>query len=509
MKVVECVPNFSEGRNKEVIQELMAAIQKGGKVKMLDWEADADHNRSVITFAGEPEECVSAAFAGIERAAELIDMEKHKGEHPRMGATDVVPFVPISGVTLEECVELARRLGKRVGEELGIPVYLYEAAATRPERVNLAAVRKGEYEGLKEELGKNPERKPDFGPEKIHPKAGGCIIGARMPLIAYNVYLNTEEINIAKQIAKVVREAGGGLPAVKALGFEIKARKQVQVSMNLTNYLKTPPHIAFEAVKKEAGKLGVAAVSSEVVGLIPQPALDVAGIHYLKLENFSAEQILEEKLRKASIGVGIPSFLDEVASSSPAPGGGAAAAHTAALASALVAMVCRLTIGKKKYAGVEQEMKQTLESVETLRKYFENAVEEDTRAFNVVMQALGMPKETEEQKAARMRKMEEGSKAANVVPLTVLERSPKLLRLATTVVEKGNTNAVSDAATAGSLAYAAAEGAYFNVLINLKGISDKKYVSETHWKAKNHLQEAMTEREKMRQISEKLLSLGD
>ncbi|HEU4436672.1 MAG TPA: glutamate formimidoyltransferase [candidate division Zixibacteria bacterium] len=509
MKIVECVPNFSEGRNKEVIQELIASIQKGGKVKMLDWEADADHNRSVITFAGESEECLNAAFFGIARAAELIDMEKHKGEHPRLGATDVVPFVPISDVTLEECVELARRLGKKVGDELQIPVYLYEAAATRPERVNLATVRKGEYEGLKAEIEQNPDRKPDFGPEKVHPKAGGCIIGARMPLIAYNVYLNTDDINIAKQIAKVVREAGGGLPAVKALGFEIKARKQVQVSMNLTNYLKTPPHVAFKAVTKEAEKLGVEAVSSEVVGLIPQPALDVAGIHYLKLENFSANQILEEKLRKAGIGVGTPSFLDEVASSSPAPGGGASAAHTAALACALVAMVCRLTIGKKKYAGVEQEMKQTLETAETLRKYFENAVEEDTRAFNVVMQALGMPKETEEQKAARMQKMEEGSKAANVVPVAVLERVPKLLRLANTAAEKGNVNATSDAATAGSLAYAAAEGAYFNVLINLKGIFDKTYVSETHWKAKNYLQEAMAEKEKMRQISEKLLSLGD
>ncbi len=509
MKIVECVPNFSEGRNKEVLQELIAAIQRGGKVKMLDWEADADHNRSVITFAGEPEACLSAALAGIARASELIDMEKHKGEHPRLGATDVVPFVPISGVTLEECVELARRLGRKVGEELQIPVFLYEAAATRPERVNLAAVRKGEYEGLKIEVGQNPDKKPDFGPERMHPKAGATVIGARMPLIAYNVYLNTEDINIAKQIAKVVREAGGGLPAVKALGFEIKARKQVQVSMNLINYLKTPPHIAFEAVKKEAEKLGVEAVSSEVVGLIPQPALDAAAIHFLKLENFSADQILEEKLRKAGIGVGVPSFLDEVASSSPAPGGGASAAHTAALASALIAMVCRLTIGKKKYAGVEEEMKHVLEGAETLRKYFENAVEEDTRAFNVVMQALGMPKETEEHKAARAQKMEEGSKAANVVPLAVLERASKLLRLANIAAEKGNINATSDAATAGSLAFAAAEGAYFNVLINLKGVSDKTYVSEIHWKAKNCLQETMAEKEKMRQISEKLLSLGD
>lgn len=509
MKIVECVPNFSEGRNRTVIDELIAAIQTGGRVKLLDSESDPDHNRSVITFAGEPDECVKAAFAGISRAAEIIDMEKHKGEHPRLGATDVVPFVPISGITLEECVELARRLGKRVGEELQIPVFLYEAAATRPDRINLANVRKGEYEGLKAEIGRNPEREPDFGPEKVHPRAGATIIGARMPLIAYNVYLNTEDLGLAKQIAKVVREAGGGLPSVKALGFEIKARKQVQVSMNLTNYLKTPPHVAFEAVKREAEKLGVEAISSEVVGLIPQPALDVAGIHFLKLENFSGEQILEEKLRKAGIGIGSPSFLDDVASSSPAPGGGAAAAHTAALAAALVAMVCRLTIGKKKYAGAEAEIKEVLESAEMLRRFFENAVEEDTRAFNAVMQALGMPKETAEQKAARAQKMEEGSKEANTVPLAVLEQIPKLLRLAVTVSERGNANAISDAATAGSLAMAAAQGAYFNVLINLKGISDKSYVSETHWKANIRLEEAMAEKEKQRQITEKMLSLPD
>ncbi len=507
MRIVACVPNFSEGRKKEVLQELMAAIQKGGKVKMLDWEADADNNRSVITFAGDPEECLLAAFAGISRAALLIDMESHTGEHPRVGATDVVPFVPVSGVTLEECIQLARRLGKKVGEELQIPVYLYEAAATRADRVNLANIRKGEYEGLKAEISKNPDRKPDFGPVKLHPRAGAVVVGARMPLIAYNVYLNTEDVGMAKQIAKLVREAGGGLPSVKALGFEIKARQQVQVSMNLTNYLITPPHAAFEAVTKEALKLGVEAVSSEVVGLIPQPALNAAAIQFLKLENFSTDQILEEKLRKAGIGVGSSSFLDEVASRSPAPGGGASAAYSAALAAALIAMVCRLTIGKKKYAAVEEEMKRILETAESLRRYFESGVEEDTRAFNVVMQALRMPKDTEEEKAARLQKMEEGSKAANVVPLAVLERAPKLISLASVAAEKGNVNTTSDAATAGSLAFAAAEGAYLNVLINLKGISDKKYVSATIWKAKNALQEAIAEKEKMRQITVKLLSL--
>lgn len=507
MKIVECVPNFSEGRNQEVIQELIAAIQKGGQVKLLDWEADADHNRSVVTFAGEPEECLLAAFSGIGRAAELIDMEKHKGEHPRLGATDVVPFVPISEVTLEDCVELARRLGQEVGEKLKIPVYLYEAAATRPERENLADVRKGEYEGLKTEIGRNPDRKPDFGPEEVHPRAGAVSIGARMPLIAYNVYLNTEDVDIAKQIAKTVRHSSGGLPFVKALGFEIKARKLVQVSMNLTNYLKTPVHTAFEAVKKEAEKLGVEVVFSEVVGLIPQPALNAAAGRFLKLENFSENQILEEKLRKAGLGVGSVSFLDEVASSSPAPGGGASAAHTAALSAALIAMVCRLTIGKKRYAAAEEEMKKTLETAENLRRFFENAAEEDTRAFNVMMEALKMPKNTEQEKIARQKKMEEGSKAANIVPLAVLEKAPKLLRFSTIAAEKGNVNTVSDAATAGSLTLAAAEGAYFNVLINLKGISDKSYVSNTHWKAQTCLEEARKEKEKQSRLVENLLSL--
>jgi len=509
MKIVECVPNFSEGRNKKVIQELIAAIQKGGKVKLLDWEADADHNRSVITFAGEPEESLNAAYAGIARAAELIDMEKHKGEHPRLGATDVVPFVPISEMSLEDAVDLAGRLGKRVGEELKIPVYLYEAAATRPERRNLAEVRKGEYEGLKAELGTNPGRRPDFGPEKLHPKAGAVVIGARMPLIAYNVYLNSEDVSIAKQIAKTIREASGGLPCVKALGFEIKARKQVQVSMNLTNYVKTPVHVAFEAVRKEAEKLGVRVVSSEIVGLVPQAALNSAASSFLMLENFSENQILEEKLRRTGLGVGTPSFLDEVASSSPAPGGGASAAHTAALSAALIAMVCRLTIGKKKYAAVEEDMKKVLETAENLRRFFESAVEEDTRAFNVVMEALKMLKETEEQKIARQKQMEEGSKAANVVPLAVLERAPELLRLSTMAAEKGNTNATSDAATAGSLALAAAEGAYFNVLINLKGISDKSNVSESHRKALSWLEKTKKEKERQSRIVEKLLSLDN
>ncbi len=293
-KIVECVPNFSEGRRKDVIESIVGEIRSVKGVKLLDVESDKDHNRSVVTYVGEPKPVQDAAYRAIKKASELIEMEHHKGEHPRIGATDVVPFIPISGVTLEECVALARDLGKKVGEELGIPVYLYEAAATRPERQNLADIRKGEYEGLKEEIGK-PERRPDFGPAKMH-KAGATVIGARGPLVAYNVYLSTNKKEIADKIARAVRFKDGGYRYCKALGFEIKERGLVQVSMNLTDYTKTPIFRVFETIRAEAERYGVSVVSSEVIGLVPMDALVECAEFYLKLENFKRDQVLEKKL---------------------------------------------------------------------------------------------------------------------------------------------------------------------------------------------------------------------
>ena len=294
-RIVECIPNFSEGRRKEVIEEIVGEVKKVKGVRLLDVESDVDHNRSVITFIGEPEAVLEAAFSATKKAAELIDMNKHKGEHPRIGATDVIPFVPISNVTMEECVQLAKKLGKRIADELKIPVYLYEAAATRPERVNLSDIRRGEYEGLKKEIEK-PERKPDYGAAKLHPTAGATVVGAREPLIAFNVNLGTNDIEVAKKIAKAVRFSSGGLKNVKAKGFEIKNRGIVQVSMNLTNYKETPIFRAFEMVKREAERYGVPVIGSEVVGLVPLDALVDVADFYLQLENFKKTQILETRL---------------------------------------------------------------------------------------------------------------------------------------------------------------------------------------------------------------------
>jgi len=292
-KIVECVPNFSEGRRKEVIDRIVEAVATVPGVHVLDVQSDADHNRTVVTFAGEPEAVEEAAFRGIQEAAELIDMDLHRGEHPRMGAADVVPFVPIKNVTMEDCVAIVRRVGERVGRELDIPIYLYEEAATRPERRNLADVRRGEYEGIKAEIETRPEREPDFGPRHVG-KAGATAIGARPPLIAYNVYLGTDDVEIAKAIARAVRHSSGGLRYVKALGLLVKGR--AQVSMNLTDYRQTPVHRVVEMIRREAERYGVSVVESELIGLIPNEALAEAAAFYLQLGDFSSHQILENRL---------------------------------------------------------------------------------------------------------------------------------------------------------------------------------------------------------------------
>jgi len=295
MKLVECIPNFSEGRDKKIIDVIVNEIKKVKNVSLLDVESDPDHNRSVVTFIGEPEAVKKAAFLSTAKAKELIDMNKHKGEHPRMGATDVIPFVPISDITMKECVELAKELGKEIGEKLKIPVYLYAEAATRSDRIRLPDIRKGEYEGLKEEIKTNPDKKPDFGPSQLS-SAGATTVGARPPLIAFNVNLNTNDLQIANDIAKLIRESSGGFKAVQAKGFDIKERNLVQVSMNLLDYNITPIFKVFDTIKEEAKKRGVEVVGSEVIGLVPMDALIDVTEHYLKIENFKKDQILEKRL---------------------------------------------------------------------------------------------------------------------------------------------------------------------------------------------------------------------
>jgi len=295
-RIVECVPNFSEGRRAEVVDRIVKAMAAARDIKVLDIKADIDHNRSVVTLVGPPETITDAAFAGIAKAAELIDLNKHVGEHPRMGAADVVPFVPVRGVTMDDCAALARALGRRVGEELRIPVFLYEAAATRPDRRNLAEVRKGQFEGLKKLIGKDPSRKPDYGPEKIHPTAGAVAIGAREFLIAFNVNLASPNLALAKEIAKKVRESSGGMPCVKAIGLMLNNLNVAQVSMNLTNYKVTPMRKAFDAIKAEAEKAGEKIRNSELIGLAPQAAIGAGDVEYLKMENFDPRQIIENRL---------------------------------------------------------------------------------------------------------------------------------------------------------------------------------------------------------------------
>ncbi len=295
-RIVECVPNFSEGRRKEVVDAIAEAAKSVAGVALLDVEMDANHNRSVITFVAEPDAAKEAAFRMAAKAAELIDLTKHRGEHPRIGALDVCPFIPIRGVTMEDCVRLARDLGKRIADELHVPVYLYEAAATRPDRKALPDIRKGEFEGLRAEIETNPDRAPDFGPLRLHPTAGASVVGARPPLIAYNVNLGTTDVSVAKKIAKLVREKDGGLPAVRALGFELRDRGLVQVSMNLVDYTKTPPVVAFDAVSAHAARLGVPVVGSEIVGLVPQAALPPNPVERLTLEAFDPRQVLENRL---------------------------------------------------------------------------------------------------------------------------------------------------------------------------------------------------------------------
>lgn len=473
-RLVECVPNFSEGRRREVVDQILATIASVPGVTLLDAEMDPDHNRSVLTFAGEPEPVMEAAFRAVQKAAELIDLTRHSGQHPRMGATDVVPFVPVENVTLDDCAEMARKVGRRIGEEAGIPVFLYEAAASTPARTSLADVRRGEFEGLRELIGKDASRAPDFGPAKIHPTAGATAVGARRFLVAFNANLNTGDVRVAKAVAAAIREQSGGLRNVRALGFSIEGGRRAQVSMNLVDVEATPIHRVLALVRDEAARHGAAISGCEVVGLVPEAALVAAAEHGLQLEGFRRDQVLEQRLRTPPLTEAVPvaTFFEQVAGPTPTPGGGTVAAFVGALATCLATMVANLTIGRKKYAASETAMAATKREAEALRAELLGLGRRDSEAFDAVLRARRLPQATPGEQAARAAAIAAADLQASLVPLETLRACTRVVALVTEAARLGNANAITDAGVAGLLAQAAGEGAGLNVEINLKSLPD-------------------------------------
>ena len=477
-QLIECVPNFSEGRRPEVVAQIVAAMSAVPGITLLGHSLDADHNRSVVTLIGDAAALAEAAFRGCAQAANLIDLDTQRGAHPRIGATDVIPFIPLRGATTTDCVELARKLGARIGHELHIPVYLYEDAASHEANRNLAAVRHGEYEGLRLAIKNDPARAPDFGPRRLG-KAGAVAIGVRLPLIAFNVNLNTTDLSVAKAIAKTVRASSGGLPFVKALGIALVGRGLVQVSMNLTNYTQTSLPRAFDAVQHEAARHGVAILESEIIGLVPAEALLDPAAHHLHLANFTASQVLELRLAEAlqtesPLPLQAPDFLAALASPTPAPAGGSAAAYAGAMAASLVMMVAGLTLAKKSYAVVHAEMQAIHAEATRLQAALSAAVAEDARAYSAVMEAYKLPKESLDRAPA----IQHAMRGAAVAPIQVAEQSARVLRLAHATRTNGLESARSDITVAIYLAEASIRGALLNAKENLSTMTDETLVRE-------------------------------
>ncbi|HYX41684.1 MAG TPA: glutamate formimidoyltransferase [Pyrinomonadaceae bacterium] len=522
-RIVECVPNFSEGRRPEVVARLVAEIESVAGALVLDTHSDADHNRSVITFVAEPEAAVAASVRVAARAFELIDLREHAGAHPRVGALDVLPFVPVRGVNLADCVQFAHEAGKRIARELDVPVYFYEAAALRPDRVNLEDVRRKGFEQLRAEIGVNPERAPDVGAARVHESAGAVIVGARPFLIAYNINLNTQDVSIARRIARVVRGRDGGLRYLKALGFALPERGLTQVSMNLVRFEQTALHHAFEAVSREAARWGVNVAGSEIVGLIPQAALDRSAEYFLQLENFTPELVLENRIAEAvsrrqkaegskqkaegsrqlrtderpsatisdqslMIGEQSPAIVQPSVDSTDLPsafrllpsafsGGGAAAAQAGALAAALGEMVAQLLA--RKSSGAESEQAgEALQTLAALRVQLTEAVDEDAAAFARVLDARRLPRANDDERRVRAQGLEEALKGAAIVPLEVASLAVQACELLETLAELGDAAWLSDAATGAQLALAAVTAARYNVLVNTAEIEDEEFAAE-------------------------------
>ncbi|MBN1155102.1 glutamate formimidoyltransferase [candidate division KSB1 bacterium] len=541
LKLVECVPNFSEGRDKNCIDAIAQTIRSTEGVTLLDVDPGADTNRTVMTFIGSPEGVKNAAFAAIAKAAELIDMRKHHGEHPRMGATDVCPFVPVSNVSVDECVELAKELGERVARELSIPVFLYEKAATSPLRSNLADIRSGEYEGLPEKL-KDPAWQPDFGKAKFNAKSGATVIGVREFLIAYNINLNTKDRKLANSIALTIREKGrakrdeegniirdengeplrepGKLKSCKAVGWYIDEYGQAQISMNLVDYKETPVHMAFDMVCEEAEKLGLRVTGSELVGLIPLQAMLDAGEHYLRKQGKSPgvppeelidiaikslglkdvaafdprEKIIEYRVAESKgplVRMDLRDFANELSGDSPAPGGGSVSALAGALCSALASMVANLTVNKTGYEQQRDSMIDVAIRAQRLKDELLKSIDSDTDAFNRLMNAFRLPKKSEQEIEHRNEAIEEATKQAILVPLDVMKSSLDALELVKKIAEFGNKNAVSDAGVAALMGLSSVRGAGLNVEINLPPVKDESFKERVTDEMNSLIQQAL------------------
>jgi len=540
-RLIECVPNFSEGRDMNVMKQITDVIEGVEGVKLLDVDAGKATNRTVVTFVGTPEAVIEAAFLAIKKAAEVIDMSKHSGEHPRMGATDVCPLIPIAGITMEETVEFARKLAKRVGEELDIPVYCYEYAAFQPDRKNLATIRAGEYEGLPAKL-KNPTWKPDFGKAEFNAKAGATVIGARDFLIAYNFNLNTTSVRRANSVAFDVREAGrvvekdgkkvldengeplrvaGTCPATKAIGWYIEEYGIAQVSMNLTNINVTPLHIAFDEICKSATNRGLRVTGSELVGLVPLKVMLDAGKYFLAKQKRSVgvseaelikiavksmgmdelkpfdpkkkiiEYLLQDEKDSPLIHMKLNAFADETASESPAPGGGSISAYVGALGVSLGTMVANLSSHKKGWDEQWETFSDWAAQGQSLKDQLLRLVDEDTKSFNAIMSAFGMPKATDAEKQQRQAAIQAATKYAIEVPLKVMELSLKSFDLLKAMAEIGNPNSVSDAGVGAMCAATAVRGAGLNVRINASGYKDADFVAKVLAQATTYEQQAI------------------
>ncbi len=556
-QLIECVPNFSEGRDLSIIKQITDDIEKVEGVKLLDVDPGKATNRTVVTFVGEPEPVIEAAFNAIKKASEIIDMSKHSGEHPRMGATDVCPLIPIANISMEETVKYAIKLASRAGRELNVPFYLYENAASTPERRNLANIRSGEYEGLQKKL-LDPKWKPDYGPAKFNPRAGATVIGARDFLIAYNINLNTTSVRRANSIAFDIRENGrlkreggklngkilkdkkgnplrqkGKCKAVKAIGWYIEEYGIAQLSMNLTNINITPLHIAFEETIKSAHKRGMRITGSEIVGLVPLKVLLDAGKHFLKKQQRSLgisereiihiavkslgldelgpfdpdkkviEYVMQDKMRDLLVNKNLEEFASATASESPAPGGGSISAYVGALGAALGTMVANLSSHKRGWDEKWEKYSKHAESGQSLKDELLLLVDEDTNAFNSIISAIRLPKHSPEEKEQRLKAINKATKYAIEVPLKVMNTAVKTFPLLLQMTKSGNPNSISDAGVGALCAKTAVYGAYLNVLINSKDLNDAKYIKETLGKAKKLLKQAQSSEKEILRLVEK------